>query len=363
MNNEEIIKKFLIHPPDSNYHATRLFPLLHALNAEEGKKEINIIINEEETDVFGVLPFEVKVFKIPKSKKDSFFGIHHFAYNLIDVFNIDYYIDLAGNFKSAFFGCTFRSKTRISYKTGLNKYLLTHAFESKDFQNDSTSLDRKALFLWESFLEKGILNSKVAGVEIKELEKKEIEEKLQEENIAEVIPLNNLAIQDNPFVTENEKRICIVINGSLFDDGSDVLFAVFFDCFVGKKFLICVSNIEKEKINSWVKSFDKRNKFEVLYDLSISQLKEEILNSEGVVTDSMVVADLSCYFNKKNFVFEHENVEGKVECRPDNFLISSNKIILQHDKKIVKKLITKDESKQLDDVAAIVDFLHKEFEI
>ena len=122
------LKKILIKAPKSCEEKIASFPLLHAVKEEFPRSQINIICDEGDLNAYQWLPFAVNVYYLPMAKR-SLFGIHHFAYNLLEVFNIDYYIDLENSFQSAFMGLAFRGRKRVGYINGRNRFFLTNKLQ------------------------------------------------------------------------------------------------------------------------------------------------------------------------------------------------------------------------------------------
>lgn len=121
-------EKFLIRASSSDLENALCIPLIHFIHENFSKCEIDIILDEGQFNPFNLLPFPVRTFTLPH-EKSTIAGVHHFAYNLKEVFNIDYYIDLAGGIKEAVLGASFKAIRRIGFATGMHKYLLTDRIE------------------------------------------------------------------------------------------------------------------------------------------------------------------------------------------------------------------------------------------
>lgn len=121
---------FLIRVEGSDKEFTSLLPLLVVLLKKFPEGRINIITDENFIVPSEWLPSRCYVFNIPDSKKETVFGVHHFAANLHEVFNIDYYIDFVNDFYSAFLGLNFRAKKKIGLAGGPKSYLYNVSMES-----------------------------------------------------------------------------------------------------------------------------------------------------------------------------------------------------------------------------------------
>lgn len=121
---------FLIRIRGNAKEIVGLYPLLFTILKQNQQNKINIIVDEEYDHNQLCLPRGVRTYQIPKSKVDGVFGVHHFAANLHDVFNVDYFIDYICDFHSAFIGLAFKAKKRIGLSGGPKSYFYTHTMES-----------------------------------------------------------------------------------------------------------------------------------------------------------------------------------------------------------------------------------------
>ena len=110
-------KKILLKLPQNKLDQIRLIPFVSALIKEFSDWERNFLINEMEVNYYEQLFSDEKFFVIPNDK-NTLLGLHHFAVNLVDVFNIDLFVTLEASYKSDLIGYYFRSKERI----GLNQF-------------------------------------------------------------------------------------------------------------------------------------------------------------------------------------------------------------------------------------------------
>jgi hypothetical protein len=121
---------FLIRVEGSDKEFTSVLPLVRALLAASEDNRVNIIVDESYIVPSEWMPSRCFVFNIPDDKKDTVFGVHHFAANLHDVFNVDYFIDFVNDFHSAFLGLNFRAKKKIGLQGGPKTYLYNVSMES-----------------------------------------------------------------------------------------------------------------------------------------------------------------------------------------------------------------------------------------
>jgi ADP-heptose:LPS heptosyltransferase len=156
-------KKLLIRLGEGVETALASFPFLHAIHQEWEDAEINVILSEDQRPLLDFLPFMVRTYVLDEGK-NNFLGIHKFAYNLKDVFNIDIYFDLAEGLKSSFLGKSFKATDRVGWQTRWNKFFLTHGFEQKE----NLKQDRLYLELLENYLDKSFKELKIIGKEPEE---------------------------------------------------------------------------------------------------------------------------------------------------------------------------------------------------
>lgn len=157
MKEKHVIQKILIKVSKEQNDLAFLIPLVHHIgeliscyslrsrqfhedesNVErvfDDLVEVILILNQNHFDIskilFNALPFKVSAHFI-SDKEWTFLGIHRFAYNLYEVFNVDLYIDLESTLKSAFLGLCFRSKIKVGFANGLNRLFLNYKFNEKE---------------------------------------------------------------------------------------------------------------------------------------------------------------------------------------------------------------------------------------
>ncbi len=116
--------KFLIQGPRDKDKLVSLFPFFIKLNEFFPDSEVNVIVDKGLEDVLELLPHKVRIYPLPESL-NTIIGIHKFAVNVKDVFNIDHFFDFSFDFKGALTGFSFRAKNRVGEDSGGKKLLYT----------------------------------------------------------------------------------------------------------------------------------------------------------------------------------------------------------------------------------------------
>lgn len=121
---------FLIRVKADDEEFLSLLPLVMGILNKSEENRVNIIVDEEFDVRDEWFHDRLGIFFISQKKRDSLFGAHHYAANLHEVFNIDYYIDFISDFNSAFLGLAFRAKRKIGLQGGPKSYLYSYSLES-----------------------------------------------------------------------------------------------------------------------------------------------------------------------------------------------------------------------------------------
>jgi hypothetical protein len=128
------MKKFLLHTDGSKEQSLYCLYLAHVANTNLEDVEINVLqpkgVNQFE--YLKLSPFEVNVFNYDAKVVTSMPKAHKFAYNLHDVFNIDYFIDFQKTATSAFLGTAFRAENRVGKASRIRNLLLSKEIEAND---------------------------------------------------------------------------------------------------------------------------------------------------------------------------------------------------------------------------------------
>jgi hypothetical protein len=120
---------FLIRIDSREEELTSIIPLINQISSL-GNVRINILLDEGFPHYENWFGDNCHFYYVPEKKKKSLFGLHHFAANLHDVFNVDYFFDFISDFYSAFIGLAFRAKTRVGLQGGPKSYLYNYSLES-----------------------------------------------------------------------------------------------------------------------------------------------------------------------------------------------------------------------------------------
>lgn len=127
--------------------ALATYPMLKKLRHEFPDSELNLLCVEGQADFYRFLEINLKVYEVPLSDYKLAF-MHKFAANLHDVFNINIYIDLSGEFLGAMTGMFFRAETKIGLHRDFKTKLLYTS--SVDVSHDP-SFERTLELIMELF--------------------------------------------------------------------------------------------------------------------------------------------------------------------------------------------------------------------
>ena len=297
---------------------------MHAVKEEFPNEQISIIGPEKIYDLYRFLPFEVLIYPFP-SNKNTLPGIHHFAYNLNDVFNIDIYFDLIDDFKSAFMGFAFRSKVRIGSDEGMKRYLLTKRLPPKFYP----SIDQKSLELLHAHTSKDYSKLKVLGTEVSLLK-------------GVMAPYLLFLIDD--FKSDENRR---------------KLLKIFIESFENQKMIFWNFETDNEEENeirqqfftSLSESNEGKNQFEFLKSSNYKHLTQLLLAAKGVFTDESWKARLGAYFGVDVYYWGN-----KILSPSPYFKFCPTTLIMKTDK---VALLGMEEEKTFDTVDLLVDHLHE----
>ncbi len=123
----------MVKAPADKEEAILSFAFFHLLRREFPSAQVNVIVDEENRQLFNfLLPLELQVFILPTAER-SILKLHRFAANLVDVFNIDLFFDLEGSKSSASLGKFFRAEKSVGFDRGLVRYLYDVVSDRRDF--------------------------------------------------------------------------------------------------------------------------------------------------------------------------------------------------------------------------------------
>lgn len=339
MNDDLIVhEKFLIRASSKELENVYSLPLIHYIHQNFPKCEIDIIISEGLFNVFGVLPFKVNVFVLPKDKS-SIAGVHHYAYNLKDVFNVDCFIDLEGGLKEAVLGLSFKSKKRLGFARGLQKYLLTHRVELKGSPKSDSDFMHFAPFLHDD------------------------EETRPFEKVGYACPTAR---------ESSDTFLFVLIDKIYLDEAKNQLWVDFFDSLLGERIALYIRDVEvdptcmpideegnvhdcvTETKKSFVEKLDSRNKYIQVPQFDISIYKILCQASHAVVTDMAWVASLGSYLHKESFCFVRGDKMAMLE-----YYEQIPRWVFVRDN-VPYRLIGATENIDLDDVSELIDYIFRD---
>lgn len=291
------LKKILIRAPKKKSEAVSTFPLIHKVREEYPNSQIHIIHDQDHSGYYSSFPFETFTYEF-NEEDVSLPGIHKYAVNQNEIFNIDIYFDLSGSFKSAFLGFSFRAKERVGYVSGLNKLFLTQKVEPFT----SYRPDRVHLKLLEVLLEKDFSEVKINGAERSE--------QLKSNNIEELVNL-----PDYFFVDSNRLKKDREFWNDFFRFFEDQYFVIWFDSTQGEEEYESIVQMfkEKEQKNVYLVKTGPQETFLRLLVHSIGYITDNlnwsyIANYLGVPTYSLVqkATDLPFmeHFERSPFLIE-----------------------------------------------------------
>src|SRR3990167_1649910 len=105
---EKKTTKILVRLPNWLGDVVMSFPFLENLHTEFPWADILVIVKPEFLGLMGFLSFKVRTYPFDKKKYPFPFGIHKYANDMVEIFNIDLYFCLPPSFSAAFMGICFR---------------------------------------------------------------------------------------------------------------------------------------------------------------------------------------------------------------------------------------------------------------
>jgi len=318
------METFLIKGPSTDQEVVSSFPLIHLIKERNPDAKISIVLDEGQNNLYNFLSFKVDVFFLPESKS-NLIGVHHFAVNLLEVFNVDIFIDLENSLKSSFLGFSFKAKHKLGYKKGMNSIFLSHKLESDDKKSNEND-DEKFLKLFSSYVNKDYLDYKVKTF----LEHKS---KLDE---------------------KKNREILVVLSNTV--DYKNELLKLFLE-FEKKNFSISLINkvnlIDSGDFLKELKAQNSSNSFMPKNFLTFAELQVGIIESAIVITDIEWVSFISAYLGRDSFLLSRSNKDMPkfryFESSPMRISFESGSIILNMEK----------ENQKVSDIKGLVDFIHK----
>ena len=314
------MKRILVKVPSGEAEVVSTFPFFHKLVEEYADYKIDVLVDEAEVHLFDYLPFKIETHGIPDEKK-SFLGIHHFAMNLHDVFNIDLYFDLTSDVKSAYLGRHFKPLERIGYDNGLNRYMLSKYYKKKE----NARMDSAHLNLLESYLDKKFSDLKVVGFE-------------KGQNV------------ENFFKADLSDNYLLLVIDDVIDSPEYMEFwREFLKEFAEQK-MVLWCNTSKESLNDLLKEICTENII-LAERKGPTYMSSLIVNSKGVISTSPWISTMASYMSVDSFGFvETENEVPYF----DHFKVSP--IIVEYSSAGLKKIISSDDSKSISKISEFLDY-------
>ncbi len=121
---------FLIRVGGEEKEFLSILPLVYGILNKDELNRVHVIVDEGFAVNDKWFHDRLQIYHIPEKKRDSLFGAHHFAANLHEVFNIDFYVDFVCDFNSAFLGLAFRARKKIGLQGGPKSYLYSYSLEN-----------------------------------------------------------------------------------------------------------------------------------------------------------------------------------------------------------------------------------------
>ncbi|MBK26673.1 MAG: hypothetical protein CME70_21915 [Halobacteriovorax sp.] len=323
--------KILIRAPSELEHVSKIFPLLLQLKVEYPESQIHILISEDSEAFYKALPFDVFTYVLNESEL-SLPGIHKFAVNQNEIFNIDLYLDLENSFKSAFVGFSFKAKNRIGYIKGINKFLLTHKVEPFE----SYRPDKVYLKLLESYLKKDLSELKIEGSKSRELLSSKKTEELLKLPPYFLIKVTNLL---------NKKEFW----NDFFRFFEEQYFVIWFDPSEGEE--------KYNELKDYFKSLEQKNIYLVKTGKEESFLKH-LVHSVGFLTTDKNWSYLGSFLGVCTYTF--------VKRASDLSFMEHFKdapVLIEMDNEIPVKWISQEKNEPIETVDRLVNILHEIHEL
>lgn len=334
MNEEALsIKKILVKCPPALDDVFNIFPFMIALSEDFPKAEINLLCEEGTSWAFNFLPFKCRAFERPKDKL-SLIQTHHFCANLHDVFNIDLFFDLENTFNSSFLGYNFRSKERVGYGVGWNKYFLTKNF----LPEENISIEASSLKLLELYTDKKVENFKISRVRTEGQKVEKIDQLFQEPEPPKFIMV----------MLDNFKNVSAQIE----------MWTKFFDSFQNQKFIIWSLNDEELVDEVFAKIDLGHNNLYMHRGTNTKEMIYLLNKVVGVVTNNIWAEGLCTYFGVNSISFFTNQAAAYPRYqnfffKPQRFFFQSNKI----------NYVYQEEEREFLEMNQVVDHIHFNFKL
>lgn len=317
-------KKFLIQAPRTREGIMTLFPFFIKLYERFENAEVNVVVDKGLEEVLDLLPQKVRVYTLPEGM-NTVLGIHKFAVNVTDIFNIDYFFDFAFDLKGALTGFYFRSKERVGENLAFKRVLYNRRMEAA--QNFSP-LDLVSINYLNSILE-----NEIEDFFYKLPENEEVKEESNVHQLFEDKRPNFFLIKNSEKDFELWKELLLLMDNGI---------AVVWD----------MKNLEKWKE---FKSHDDL-KVELIIQGEVSGqsfLPELVNKSQYVLTDDKCFAHACIFYEKRAFLF----CEDDYQIIHSNYFSNVEDLIITEDSDVVE-IFKGGKKKEVRVMDEVLDLIH-----
>lgn len=315
------MQKILVQAPRSRENILLSFPFFMKLRESFPSAIIYVVIDSGLEENIELLPFKVEIYPLPE-RLNTLPGIHKFAVNVKDVFNIEYFFDLAMDRKGALTGFSFRAKNRIGVNEGIKRLMYTDRVEPF---SQTMSLDERYINLLNKSLKNPIEDFFFSAPDLNKNEN--------------VIPLFEKEVTVDFFLLKNTdlpfglwKKIILMMDGGR---------AVIWD---------------HENLELWqaLKSSGE-SKVELIIQgeaSGLSLLRELVPKAHYTLTDDFALAQSTYFYEKRSFLFS----DSDFEFSKSKYFSNIENIILLEDNDPVA-LMTYGEKKEISVPSEVVDYI------
>ena len=270
------MKKILVQAPRNINLIISSFPFFIKLREMNRDSIIYVVVDSGLEESLELLPFKVQIYPLPE-RLNTVAGIHKFAVNVKDIFNVDEFFDLALDHKGAVLGLSFRCKKRFGIDEGMRKLLYTDRASSF---SSSMSYDERFITLLNLSLEKPIEDFFFSSPE-----------STKDSNVIKLFdedPESFFLLYNKNLSFEFWKKIILMMDA-------------------GRVIIWDMENVEKWKL---FKS-SRESKVELIIQgetEGLSSIRQIVPKTSFVVTDDICLAHACYFFNKRSFLFADKNM-------------------------------------------------------
>ena len=315
------MQKILVQAPRSIENILLAFPFFIKLKENYPDAKIYVVVDSGLEECLELLPYKVDIYPLPK-RLNTIPGIHKFAVNVKDIFNIEYFFDLAMDHKGALMGFSFRAKNRFGTNEGMKKFLYTDKIEPF---SEFITLDERYISLLSKSLENPIGDFFISAPELN-----------KESN---VVPLFESEVSVDFFLLKNcnlpfsfwKKVIMMMDSGRavIWDQKNLELWQAFKSSGESKVELIIQGEVS-----------------------GLSSLRELVPKSHYILTDDFSFAQATYFYEKRPFLFSNSDI---IFSRSKYFSNVENIILLDENDPV--SLMTYGEKKEISVPSEVVDYI------